>query len=127
MQRSPLDGCSILVVEDEPLIAMDIEQAFARCDAGVAIATIVKDALQIVDDGFALGVLDHGLLDGPGTELYEQMRTLGVPFIIYTGHEVPAGARNGGVVVPKPAMPEELRAVAEALIIAAKRDVSHCS
>ena len=127
MERSPLDGCSILVVEDEPLIAMDIEQAFARCGAGVAIATTVKDALQIVHDGFALGVLDHGLPDGQGTELYEHLRSLGVPFIIYTGHEVPPGDRNGGVVVSKPAVEGDLRAVAEGLVRAAKRAPELCS
>jgi DNA-binding response OmpR family regulator len=119
VERSPLNGRSILVVEDEPMIAMDIEQAFARCGADVAVATTVRDAMQIVDDGFALGILDHGLPDGHGTELYELMHELGVPFIIYTGHDVPEGDRSGGVVVAKPAAEGKLRAVGEGLVSAA--------
>ena len=116
MERSPLDGCSILVVEDEPLIAMNIEFAFERCGADVAVASSVKDASFLVDEGFSLGILDHGLPDGQGTELYELFHELGVPFIIYTGHEVPEGVRNGGVVVPKPARAEYLLTVAEDLV-----------
>ena len=120
MERSPLDGCSILVVEDEPLIAMDIELAFEGCGADVAVASTVKDALQLVDDGFSLGVLDHGLSDGHSTELYEHLSERGVPFIIYTGHKVPEGDRNGGVVVSKPAVDGNLRSVAEDLVRAVK-------
>ena len=127
MERSPLDGCSIFVVEDEPLIAMDIEEAFRQCGADVVVACTVKDALELVADRFALGVLDHGLADGHSTELYQHLRTLGVPFIIYTGHDVPPGDRNGGVVVSKPAVAEELRAVAEGLVRAAKREASLCT
>lgn len=116
MERSPLDGCSVLVVDDEPLLAMDIESAFQRCGADVAVASTVKEASFLVDDGFCLGVLDHGLPDGQGTELYELLRDLRVPFIIYTGYEVPEAVRNGGVVVSKPTRAEDLVSVAEDLV-----------
>lgn len=118
MSHSPLDGCSILVVEDEPVTRMNIEFAFTRCGADVAVASSVKDASQLVDNGFSLGVLDHGLPDGEGTELYTLFHELGVPFIIHTGHEVPEGVRKGGVVVSKPARAEDLLSAAEALVAA---------
>jgi CheY-like chemotaxis protein len=119
MECSQLEGRSILVVEDEPLIALDIETAFKRCGAEVAVANTVKDALALLDSGFSLGILDHGLADGHSTELYDHLRELGVPFIIYTGHAVPEDVRSGGVLVTKPAADQDLTSLAEDLLRAA--------
>ena len=100
MERSPLDGCLILVVEDEPLIAMDIQLLFERCGADVTAASTVKDALQLVDEGFSLAVLDHGLAHGQSTELYQQLCKRDVPFIIRTGYEVPKTSATAGSSPP---------------------------
>ena len=126
MGRSALDGCSILVVEDEPLIAMDIQLLFERCGADVTAASTVKDALQLVDEGFSLAVLDHGLADGQSTELYQQLRKRDVPFIIHTGYEVPEDQRHGGLIVSKPAIEDDLRAAAEDLVRAKSGSVTNC-
>ena len=120
MGRSALEGCSILVVEDEPLIVMDIQLAFEDSGAELYIANTVKDALPFAKHGgLSLGVLDHGLADGQSTELYQRLHDRGVPFIIYTGHNVPLGERSGGTVVSKPAIGESLRSVAEGLVTGA--------
>ncbi len=54
--------------------------------------------------------------DGQGTELYELLRDLRVPFIICTEFEVPEAIRNSGVVVAKPTRAEDLVSVAEELV-----------
>ena len=118
MERSPLDGCSILVVEDEPMVAMGIELELVQCGADVTIATTVQEASQLVDEQFSLAVVDHGLTDGTGSEIYALLRELGVPFIIHTGHDIPIDDRCGGTLVSKPAMDGKLRAVAEELVAA---------
>ena len=82
MERSPLDGCSILVVEDEPMVTMGIELELAQRGADVTIATTVQEASQLVDEQFSLAVVDHSLTDGTGSEIYALLRELCVPFII---------------------------------------------
>lgn len=121
MGRSPLEGCVILVVEDEPLIALDIEWAFDECGAQIALANTVEDALVLAEqENFAIGILDHGLTDGESTGVYERLRYRGIPFIIYTGHEVPEDKRGGGMVLTKPASEQDLREAAENLVTARK-------
>jgi DNA-binding response OmpR family regulator len=118
MERSPLEGRSILIVEDEPLIIMDIQLALEDSGAMLHIASTVKDGLRYCErDGLALGILDHGLADGESTELYSCLFDRGVPFIIYTGHDVPEDARHGGVVISKPALEMDIRAIAEELVL----------
>ena len=117
MERSPLQGCSILVVEDEPLIAMDIEIAFEGSGARLHIASTVSDGLALARRyRVGLGVLDHGLTDGDSHELYECLRKQKVPFIIYSGYTVSEDECCGGVVVSKPIPETELRALAEKMI-----------
>jgi DNA-binding response OmpR family regulator len=125
MERSPLEGCLILVVEDEPLIAMDIELAFDECGAQIALANTVEDAMILVEQkDFAIGILDHGLTDGESTGVYERMRDRGIPFIIYTGHDIPDDKRGGGLVLTKPASEQDLRKAAEDLVTARQNPAS---
>lgn len=117
MDRSPLAGCSILVVEDEPLIIMDIESAFDGSGAELRVATSLKEGLLLAEqDGFSLAILDHGLPDGESTDLYAALQARGIPFIIYTGYEIPEDQQYGGVVVRKPAIDGDLRAAAAKLV-----------
>ena len=117
MERLPLEGCSILVVEDEPLIAMDIELAFEGSGARLHIASTVSDGLALAQrHRVALGVLDHGLTDGDSRELYECLRKRKVPFIIYSGYKVSEDESRGGVVVSKPIPETDLRSLAETMM-----------
>jgi CheY-like chemotaxis protein len=60
MVQSPLDGCSILLVEDEPLIVMDIQLALDGSGAKFQVANCVKDAIDLVkQDGLSLGIFDQ--------------------------------------------------------------------
>ena len=98
------------------MIAMGIELELAQHGADVTIATTVLEASQLVDEQFSLAVVDHGLTDGTGSEIYALLRELGVPFIIHTGHDIPVDERCGGTLLSKPAIDGDLRAAAEDLL-----------
>jgi DNA-binding response OmpR family regulator len=117
MQRPTLKGRSILIVEDEPLIVMDITQAFEGTGAALTTTNSLHQAMVLVDhDGLSGAILDHSLGDGDSSLLYARLKERGVPFLIYSGFEKVEGACD----VPhisKPAAPGELVAAMECLIL----------
>jgi CheY-like chemotaxis protein len=75
-----LTGRSILIVEDEPLIVMDITQAFAGSGAELTTTNTLRHALLLVEhDGLSAAILDHALGDGDSSLLYARLRKRGVP------------------------------------------------
>jgi CheY-like chemotaxis protein len=81
-------GPAILVVEDEPLIAMMLEDFLDALGYRLA-ATVdgVSDALaQIEQGGFDAALLDVNLRDGETSwPVAEALRTRGHPFVLATG------------------------------------------
>ena len=62
---SRLRGRSILVVEDEPLIALDLERYLQGAGAYVLCASAHARALRLMDrPGLSAAVLDYSLTDG---------------------------------------------------------------
>ena len=80
---------TILLLEDEPLILMDLE--FAAQDAGceVALASSVKQALAHVSQmelNLTAAVLDVSLGEGESCfPVAEELERLGVPYILHSG------------------------------------------
>ena len=104
-----LTGRSILIVEDEPLIALDIETAFERAGARVITASRLEKAEALVEqDGLTAAVLDHALGDGDSTHLCERLKERAIPFVIYSGFGEKEGACQHAPHVSKPASPEVL-------------------
>jgi CheY-like chemotaxis protein len=59
MQGTSLAGHSILIVEDEPLIALDIVAAFQNAGANPLTARSLAEAVRLVEhDGPSAAVLD---------------------------------------------------------------------
>ena len=57
-------GAVHLIVEDEPLIVMDLTQALERTGAAVTSTNTLKHALLLVEhDGLSVAILDHALGD----------------------------------------------------------------
>jgi DNA-binding response OmpR family regulator len=105
----PLRGRSILIVEDEPLIALDIAEGFRTAGASVLCAHNLRDGLRLAGHpGLSAAVLDFGLSDGDGTELCERLNERRIPFVLHTGYPRINEVCHGGVVIPKPAAPTEL-------------------
>src|SRR5262245_23851422 len=114
---SRLKDRSILIVEDEPLISMDMAQAFQKAGAEVTTTTTLKQALILVEhDGLSLAILDHALGDGDATRLCERLRERDIPFVIYSGFSKVEGACATAPLVKKPASAQALLAAAEAIL-----------
>lgn len=80
----------MLLVEDEPLIAMMLEDFLEAigCEV-VGTADSVASALALVEArGFDAAVLDLNLLDGESSDpVAVRLRELGIPFAVSSGDE----------------------------------------
>ena len=117
MERPKLKGRAVLVVEDEPLIAMEIMEAFQKAGALVTMTTALRQALILVEhDGLAVAILDHALNDGDSTELYLRLKERDIPFVIYSGFPEVSGIAAEAPLVQKPARADVLIETVEALL-----------
>ena len=117
MQRPSLEGRAILVVEDEPLIVMDITQAFEATGAAVTSTNTLKHALILVEhDGLSGAILDHSLGDGNSSLLCQRLKERGIPFMIYSGYSIVEGPCRDALHISKPAAEGALVAAMEGLI-----------
>jgi DNA-binding response OmpR family regulator len=115
--QAPLTGCPILVLEDEPLIAMHIAQAFEATGAALTTTNTLHHALILVEhDGLSGAILDHALGDGDSSLLCARLKQRGIPFMIYSGHATVGGACAGAPHLSKPAAQGALVAKMEKLI-----------
>ena len=117
MKRPSLDGRSILIVEDEPLIVMDITQQFEATGAALTTTNTLHHALILAEhDGLSGAILDHSLGDGNSSLLCARLTERGIPFLIYSGYPQVEGACAGALHVNKPAAAGELVCKMEGLI-----------
>ncbi len=97
---------SILIVEDEPLIAMMLEDFLESLGHSVhASCENVADALQQVEQGgFDLAILDVNLNGQTAWPVARKLRDNNIPFVIATGgHVEPPPAEFVNVpVIEKP-------------------------
>ncbi len=126
--RRDLLGKRVLIVEDEPLVAMDLEELLTT--AGCTIARIVssvaaaKEAAASVRSDAAL--LDANLGGEPVDEVAAALTRAGIPFAFATGHgrdALPAAFREAPLLV-KPFDPEQVLAVIEGLLARTTRESS---
>ena len=114
MDTSALVGRSILIVEDEPLVALDIADGFRKAGASVLTAHQLKDGMRLAGHpDLSAAVLDFGLSDGEGTALCERLNARGIPFILHSGYgQADEACRHEacrkGVLIAKPASPSQL-------------------
>ena len=105
----PLAGRSILVVEDNAIIAMEVVQGLQDAGASVSEARSLSDALRKVECPTLSGaVLDHGLNDGDASQICERLDQRNVPFVIYSGYDYVEGPCSEGEHVRKPVPPSVL-------------------
>src|SRR6476661_6462936 len=103
MEFPALRGRSILVVEDELLIAMDIAGALEKAGARATMTTTVRHALILIEhDGLSGAITDHALSDGDSTNLSARLKERGIPYISYSGYSAVAGADRAAPHITKP-------------------------
>jgi DNA-binding response OmpR family regulator len=103
---------SVLILEDEPLIAMDhehyAEQAGFTQITVMSTCAAAEDWLQSHTPSVAL--LDVQLRDGPCSGVAALLRNKGVPFVVCSGSGEGDADPNfhDGIWLPKPCIPEDL-------------------
>jgi DNA-binding response OmpR family regulator len=104
----------ILLLEDQPLISLDVEESLAENGfRNIVTLRTQKEALAWLGEfspDFVL--LDLYLDDGDSRPVLEHLRKTGTPFVIYTGSEKPpewdGSLFSAGDWVSKPGDPEIL-------------------
>ncbi len=109
-----LSGLSVLLVEDEYLIALDAEQMLRELGVrDVEIASTFETARKQTQTGtFDLAVLDVNINGQLSFPIAEILKSRNIPFVFATGYslrERPIAGFEGGICVGKPYTQEGLR------------------
>ena len=110
MKNRKLDGCSLLVVEDELLLLLDMQKTFEDAGAKVVAAVGYDEALALADTpGLNVAVIDCSLAASNGWTLCSHLTQLGVPFVFCAGRDRDSvSAWSDAPFISKPAHPERL-------------------
>jgi len=116
-----LDGVSVLIVEDEFIIAEYAKDVLTGCAAEVAVATDVAEARAIVDSHPRIdaAVLNVKLADRVSYSLAERLIEARIPFAFASGFDhLKLRADGFGSVawLPKPYTPQKLLTMVAGLI-----------
>ncbi|WP_293797204.1 response regulator [uncultured Bosea sp.] len=90
----------VLIVEDDPFIAMDIESAVAdQLGDGVELIVVesVAEARRMTAKPLACALLDIDVVGGKTFDVASALQDIGTPFAFVSGsapHEVPAALRG---------------------------------
>src|SRR2546421_5894224 len=113
----PLTGRAILVVEDEPLISLEITALFQSAGATVLSAMNLPTAIGLVSTpGLSAAILDYGLGVEKVQILCAHLAERGVPFMFYTGYADLQERYPSTLVVQKPATGDILLAAVSNLV-----------
>jgi CheY-like chemotaxis protein len=114
-----LQGLSILVVEDEALVAVMVEDMLVDLGARVVgpASTLTQGIALAATAALDAAVLDVTVRGEPVTHLADVLRRSGVPMVFATGYgEAPEGQHQDVPVLEKPYTREDLhKALAAAL------------
>ena len=117
MVSSVLEGLRLLVVEDDPIIALDVASSLTMAGATVlGPAYTVSKALELI----ACSPVDAAVLDYRPAEtaspVAHRLVAMEIPFLFHTSSSSnPALAHPGVPIVDKPTRPEQLVAALNAL------------
>jgi CheY-like chemotaxis protein len=108
-----LNQISVLIVEDEPFIALDLATAVEEARGKViGPAGSVREALVLIGQHpVQAAVLDLNLSDRDVTPIAELLIDGGVPVVFYSGLAMPAGLRErypSALLCRKPTPPVQL-------------------
>ena len=95
----PLQGQRILLVEDDPLTALQLQEALDSAGAEIAVATTLHEANELSGGNLAAAVLDVNLDGEMSQEVAERLIARKVPVVFATGYDAAT------------ILPEHLRAV----------------
>src|SRR5918911_4522699 len=86
MEALQLAGRSILIVEDQPLVAFDLQEILEGAGACVVCAARLETGLELADlPGLSVAIVDFGLGTSNGAEICNKLCARGVPFLFHSG------------------------------------------
>src|SRR5262252_7908557 len=103
---NPLMGRSVLIVEDEPLIALELHDALHKAGASILAATTIKDALALIARAqICAAIVDVKLGGHDCSSVCAALTKRSIPFMFYTGYSTaaPLSAWPHAPAVGKPA------------------------
>ena len=107
-----LQGHRVLIIEDELLIALDLQEALSQIGAEVSgIATTVEEALvAVASPSLTAAIVDLRLSGQSVRDAVQALADRNLPFVFYTGLEATPTARSWPKVplLLKPLPPEEV-------------------
>jgi DNA-binding response OmpR family regulator len=106
MDSFALAGRSILVVEEEPAVALKLEDQFRRAGASVLSAAKLRDALYLAEHpALSAAVINLRVGSDYTTAVCRRLSYLGVPFMFHTRYDAAEASRTwpNAPVVSKPA------------------------
>ena len=111
-------GLRVLVVEDEPLVMLELKDMLGDLGCTVAgSAAVLERAAHLADTlAFDIAVLDVNLGGKHITPIADAIAARGLPVVFVTGYGRAAVGEQRGEIVQKPCQPAELeRALTRAL------------
>ena len=108
-----IDGAPLLIVEDEPFIAMDLADA-VRAAGGAVIGPVstVREGLAPLRDAPVAGaILDCHLRDRDVSPLAQVLLGFGPPLVVYTVSDIPTALAHWRLEIPlirKPKQPSDV-------------------
>jgi CheY-like chemotaxis protein len=88
--RGPLTGQSVLVLEDEPLLALELNVTLRDAGASVSVAKDEETALRVIDVlRTSAAVVDINLGGKDCSAVCERLSDGGIPFVFFTGEARP--------------------------------------
>jgi DNA-binding NarL/FixJ family response regulator len=119
----PVDGLRVLVVEDEALIAMELEDRLAAMGCVVVgpAANVARALALLASERPDLALLDVNLGRERSTPVAEALRAAGVPFLLATGYDDAQLTEAAFRDAPRLGKPVDGRKLALAIALAAGR------
>src|SRR3974390_810900 len=112
-----LAGRSILTVEDDQLITLELISLFESAGAQVIAARTSEQAVTAIERyQICAALLDHGLHDENVALFCGLLRNRQIPFMFYTGYADLEQSYPGVVIVQKPACADVLLAKMAAVL-----------
>jgi CheY-like chemotaxis protein len=109
---------TILIVEDEELIAMAVVDDIADLGHPVAVATEASAMAVLREHDVRFAIVDYHLRHRTSRKVIATLGERGIPFIVCTGSiaEAEDGALDGLRQLPKPYLTKDLREVVAAAL-----------
>jgi CheY-like chemotaxis protein len=104
VESARLNGCVVLVVEDEPLVGLELVETLTANGAHAVSAGRLADAIRAVDQHrISVAILDIKLGGEDCSLLCQYLSQRQIRFVFYTGYTTPPDGWSDVPIINKPA------------------------